>query len=136
LVSFVIFICLYLFICAILTLLYPRLHSLRNQAFGPRIQLWTSLIRRSDTHPIFRFLYVVSTAEIVWLRNTVRCYNSWPTVSYPPTGRTREDAEFLSNIAFLCPGTKLVLPGYELGGLQLVPMLYVCCAKFVILSRN
>jgi len=48
---------------------------------------------------------------------------SWPTISYPSTGRTREDAEFLSIIAFLFPRTKLVLPKYELGGLQLVPIL-------------
>ena len=66
------------------------------------------------------FLYVISTAEIVWLRKMGRCYMPWPTVSFPPTGRTHEDAEFLSNTAFLCPGTKLVLPEYELGGLQLI----------------
>jgi hypothetical protein len=62
----------------------------------------------------------------------VRCYVLWPTISYPPY----ESAELLSNIAFLCPGTKLVLPEYELGGLQLVPLLNVHCAKFVLLPRN
>jgi hypothetical protein len=61
---------------------------------------------------------------------------SWPTVRYLPTGRTHEDAEFLSNSAFLCPGTKLVLPEYELGGLLLIPMLNLRCAKFDLLSRN
>jgi hypothetical protein len=68
------------------------------------------------------FLYVISTAEVVWLRSLVRCYVSWPTINYPSTRRAYEDAEFLSNIAFLYPGTKLVLPQYELGGLQLVPL--------------
>jgi hypothetical protein len=67
----------------------------------------------------------------------VRCFISWPTVSYPPTGRTHEDAQFLSNTACLCPGTKLILPEYAFGGLQLVPMLiYVVLNLSTVLVIN